>query len=288
MSYRRTRTIVTIAALALTAGCAGSPYEVSSSPKAFLPQLAQAPQPKGLTTVMPDQALLQTPVGWRSAATLDGQVTGSIIGKNFAFETGETMPVASVRGTSSAQFPLGTVALCGTPHVNAAKILLAASTLGITSMFNRTGNNWQVCLLDTDHDSRVEQAILAGVKSEKDAVLVKISPEPYRLVRNAAMPGESEARIVYRGKTGLTGGHVSFDLQVKENGQPLVFNNVRTSVDLGKLPQHVSLMGANFTVQSYNPADGSAVVDVERGFMPGTYGVETTYSTQYIPIYIRR
>jgi hypothetical protein len=117
---------------------------------------------------------------------------------------------------------------------------------------------------------------------------VTIAPVPYRLVADAVMPGESQARIVYRGKTGMIGGHVSFDLQVTENGQPLMFTNVRTQVDLEDLPKRVSLMGTEFTMQSYDPADGSAHVEVHRGFLPATYGLETYYTTQYIPIYVPR
>ena len=290
MSLYRFKLAAAFAALALTAGCGARPYSVSSSPKAFLPQRAAAPQPTGLRTVLPDQAVLATPVGWRSAAQLGGEVTGSIVGKTFAFEAGEALPLASVSGSAAGSLPFGTVALCGRPHVNAAKTLIAASTLGISSILNKTGFDWQVCLLDTDHDAKVEKAILVGVKSEADAAPVAITPVPYRLTANTLMPGESEARIVYRGKTGLAGGHVSFDLQVKEEGQALFFNNVRTKVDVQKLPQRVSLMGTEFTVRSYNPADGSAEVEIHRGFVPATYGVHTDYSTttRYIPIYMPR
>jgi hypothetical protein len=290
MSLSRFKVTAAAAVLALTAGCGARPYSVSASPKTFLPQQAAAPQPTGLRTVQPDQAVLATPVGWRSAAQLGGEVTGSIVGKTFAFEAGEALPLASVSGSARGNLPYGTVALCGRPHANAAKTLIAASTLGISSILNKTGFNWQVCLLDTDHDAKVEKAILVGVKSEADAAPVAIVPVPYRLTSNARMPGESEARIIYRGKTGLTGGHVSFDLQVKEEGQALFFDNVRTKVDVDKLPQRVSLMGTEFTVRSYNPADGSAVVEIHRGFVPATYGVHSSYSarTQYIPIYIPR
>lgn len=290
MSLSRFKVTAAAAVLALTAGCGARPYSVSASPKTFLPQQAAAPQPTGLRTVQPDQAVLATPVGWRSAAQLGGEVTGSIVGKTFAFEAGQALPLASVSGSARGNLPYGTVALCGRPHANAAKTLIAASTLGISSILNKTGFNWQVCLLDTDHDAKVEKAILVGVKSEADAAPVAIVPVPYRLTSNARMPGESEARIIYRGKTGLTGGHVSFDLQVKEEGQALFFDNVRTKVDVDKLPQRVSLMGTEFTVRSYNPADGSAVVEIHRGFVPATYGVHASYSarTQYIPIYIPR
>lgn len=276
------------ALVGLTAACAGSPYQVAPSATAFLPQEAANAQPSGLRAVLPGEALFTTPVGWRSAAQLDGDASGSIIGKDFLFEKGETLPVATITGTAAGGFARGTVALCGTPQVNAAKTLLAASTLGITSIFNRTGASWQVCLLDTDSDGRLDRAILAGVKKAADATPIAIEPVPYRLMTNAVMPGESQARIVYRGETGLIGGHVSFDLQVTENGQPLIFGNVRTKVDLDKLPQPGTLMGTQFTVLAYDPADGHVSVQVQRGFQPGNYGLHTSYTTQYIPIYIPR
>ena len=288
MSIARFRIAAVSALAALAAGCGAAPYYVSSSPKVFLPQQAVGPRPTGMRTVMPDESLFTTPVGWRSAATLSGTASGSVVSKEFVFEQGETLAVATITGTAASGFSKGTIALCGTPRVDTAKTLLAASTLGVTSLFNRTGASWQVRLLDTDGDARLEQAILAGVKSEKDAAPVAIEPVSYRLVTNAVMPGESDARIVYRGKTGLVGGHVSFDLQVTESGQSLVFTNVRTQVDLEDLPQRVSLMGTEFTVRSYDPANGSAEIEVHRGFVPATYGLETRYTTQYIPIYMPR
>ena len=44
----------------------------------------------------------------------------------------------------------------------------------------------------------------------------------------------------------------------------------------------------DITVKAYNPADGSVVVDAERGFQPGEYGITTTTTTTYIPIYVPR
>src|SRR3546814_11700164 len=77
----------------------------------------------------------------------------------------------------------------------------------------------------------------------------------------------------------MIGGHISFDLHVIESGTPLVFDNVRRKVDIKSLPQEVSLMGANLTVQSYDPATGKIKVDIANGFREGAYGLTTTTRT---------
>src|SRR3546814_1066354 len=78
----------------------------------------------------------------------------------------------------------------------------------------------------------------------------------------------------------MIGGHISFDLQVVESGTPLVFDNVRRKVDIKSLPQEVSLMGTNFTVQSYDPATGKIKVEIANGFREGDYGLTTTTRTR--------
>src|SRR3546814_2815443 len=63
---------------------------------------------------------------------------------------------------------------------------------------------------------------------------------------------------------------------------------VRRKVDIKSLPQEVLLMGANFTVQSYDPATGKIKADIANGFREGDYVLTTTTRTAYIPIYIPR
>ena len=59
-----------------------------------------------------------------------------------------------------------------------AKRLMLLSTLGMSSLFNRTGVDGKVCLIDPERDGSVEQAILSGIKSEKDAAPVSFKPVP--------------------------------------------------------------------------------------------------------------
>src|SRR3546814_5985472 len=108
---------------------------------------------------------------------------------------------------------------------------------------------------DWSSDVCSSDLILSGAKRAEDVAPVAISPVGYDTAFNDVMAGESIGRIIYRGKTGMIGGHISFDLQVVESGTPLVFDNVRRKVDIKSLPQEVSLMGTNFTVQSYDRSE---------------------------------
>lgn len=271
----------------VVSGCAAAPYYANPSPKAFLPQKGKQ-QALGETRLVPKQILMETPVGFREAARLESPVSVTLVGKTFAFAPGDVLAGATITGAASGQIPAGAKIMCGTPRVDVAKNLLSASTLGITSVLNRTGTSTQLCLIDAQGDGRAEQAILVGIKSLKDAAPVAIGAAAYAIVENEPMAGESVARIMYDGKPGKTGGGINFRLAVIEGGTPLFFNNTTTRVALKNLPQRVSLMGAAFTVKSYNPVDGSVIVDVERGLQDGNYGITTTTTTTYIPIYVPR
>ena len=273
-------------ALAL-AGCAASPYYATPSKKAFLPAEGK-PQRTGEVRLSPKDVLFETPVGYRVAARLTDPVTVDVIGKHYAFAAGELLVATELAGTAAAQVPAGSRVMCGTAQLHTAKNLVALATLGMSSVANRTGGSTQFCLIDSDRDEKVDKAILVGVKKAADAAPVTIAPARYTVVRDQPLDGESVARIVYDGKPGKLKGNVDFELKVVEGGSPLYFQNGRTRANIAKLPQQVELMGTVFTVKSYNPADGSVVVDAERGFQPGEYGITVTTTTTYIPIYVPR
>lgn len=242
----------------LAPGCSVPLYGVMQSQKAFLPAKGP-PQPRGELVVSPDQVVLQTPVGFRRSARLAGPTAFTIAGKKFALDPQTVLVAAGLRAPESARSLVGRQAYC-------------------------MGS--KVCLIDSDADNAFDTAIRPDAKKEAEAGPVAITPIGYEALTNEPMPGESYARIYYRGKTGLIGGRISFDLQVMEAGNRLHFDNVRTSVNLKELPKQVQLMGAIFTVQSYDPATGKVTLDVKRGFVEGEYGITVQTRTQYIPIYI--
>src|SRR3546814_8068136 len=92
---------------------------------------------------------------------------------------------------------------------------------------------------DWSSDVCSSDLILSGAKRAEDVAPVAISPVGYDTAFNDVMAGESIGRIIYRGKTGMIGGHISFDLQVDASGTPLVFDNVSRKVDIKSLPQEV-------------------------------------------------
>lgn len=276
-----------IALALLTAGCSGPHYGVDLTNKAFLPEKGKV-QPRGPAEFLPDATMFETPVGFRKAARLNEPVKLTLAGKDFSFAAGDQFAGANIYGKSASLIPRSAAIFCGNERMNAFKALTALSTLGVSSLLNRTGNSTQVCLIDSENDASFDKAILSGAKRAEDVVPVAISPVGYDTAFNDVMAGESIGRIIYRGKTGMIGGHISFDLQVIESGTPLVFDNVRSKVDIKALPQEVSLMGTKFTVKSYDPASGKIEVDVANGFREGDYGLTTTTRTSYIPIYIPR
>jgi hypothetical protein len=270
-----------------TAACSGPHYGVDLTDKAFLPGKGKV-QPLGPAEFLPDATMFETPVGFRRAAHLNAPVRLTLAGKDFRFAAGDQFAGANIYGRSASLVPQSAAVFCGNERMNAFKALTALSTLGVSSLLNRTGNSTQLCLIDSENDASFDKAILSGAKRAEDVAPVAISPVGYDTAFNDVMAGESIARIIYRGKTGMIGGHISFDLQVVESGTPLVFDNVRQKVDIKSLPHEVALMGTRFTVKSYDPASGRIEVDIANGFQEGNYGLTTTTRTSYIPIYIPR
>jgi len=272
---------------AALAGCAASPYWVDTASPAFLPEHG-APTSPGERKLLPDQLLFETPIGFSAAVEIAAPVDAQLLGKRYALPPKAQLAVARVSGEAAIALPRGARSACGNVNASLLKSTAALSTLGLSTLLSKTALQSRLCLVDEENDGLFDKAFVAGVRSMKDAAPVAITPVPYRNLFGEPMPGTSVARITYRGKTGLVGGHVSFDLTIIEAGQPLMFDNVRTQVSIKTLPQTVSLMGTSFTVKSYDPTDGHVMVDVHRGFLKGEYGITTTTSTTYIPIYVGR
>lgn len=276
------RTAVVVAMLATT-GCGASPYYAGEPQKAFLPTRGPV-QRLGEFRLMPGERLFETPVGFREAVTLDAGVGGTLLGKPFAMPAGGVLVRTFVAGQAAAGIPRSAVVLCGTATPGPGPSPLAAGLIGAAAGARSGG--MRVCLIDGEGDGRAERAFSLAAKRIEDAAPVAIEPAAYTQVSRHVMPGESAARLTYAGKPGKTGGSIGFDLSVVEEGRPLVFNNTRTAAKLADLPKRLEVMGAAFTVKSYDPADGSVVVAVERGFNELTYGLTMRTTTTYIPIHV--
>src|SRR3546814_12239530 len=109
--------------------------------------------------------------------------------------------------------------------MNEFKALTAFSTLGVTSLLNRTGNSTQVCLIDSENDASFDKAILSGPKRAEDVAPVAISPVGYDTAFNDVMAAERIGRMIYSGQHGMTGGPISLHLHAILIGTPRRFIN---------------------------------------------------------------
>lgn len=271
------------AAAALT-GASG--YSVAPTKKMVLPP-AQPVEAGQEVTLKPGDVLLRNPVGYSQAATLEEDVSIGIAGKSATLVKGSVLMVAMVGGEASTNLVRGASVFCTEAQTDSAKAFASLLTLGLAGNLRSVGMTTQFCLVDSEGDGKVDEAFLAGTKNAEDQKPVQLTPTAITVGRGVPMPGESEARIRYRGPVGIT-GNLGFDLEVVENGKPLSYNNRRSLVKKGQLPADMTIFRSKFTVLSYDAATKEARIRLASGIGVGTYGITTTYSTQYIPIYIPR
>src|SRR3546814_6722266 len=82
----------------------------------------------------------------------------TLAGKDFTFATGDQFAGASIYGKSASLIPRSAAIFCGNERMNAFKALTAFSTLGVSSLLNRTGNSTQVCLIDSENDASFDRS----------------------------------------------------------------------------------------------------------------------------------
>jgi hypothetical protein len=240
-------------------------------------------------TVKKGEVFYARPVGKAWTAELGGDLTLNIAGKSATLPKGTQLNVArSVGGKAAAQ--LGDSAVFCAPlekNWNAAKGIANLLTLSLFASSQRTDVFTQFCLVDTDLDKMVDKAFLAGAKKKEDLQPVEIAPTPIAVGRDVPLPGESEIRLRFAGGVGIL-GNLGVDLEVIEEGERLQYGNGRTLFSKGKLPKDVNVFGASFTVLSYDPKSKEARIRWKNGFPNMEYGITTTTTTTYIPIYISR
>ena len=230
------------------------------------------------------------PVGRSFMAVLGGDLALNIAGKSATLPKGTQLNVArAVGGEAGRRIEDEALVVCATAENgwNAAKGIANLLTLSLFARGQRTDSFTQFCLVDTERDGMADKAFLAGAKKAEDLEPLAIEPTPVSIARDVALPGESEARLRFAGGVGIL-GNLGFDLEVVEEGRRLVYSNGRTLVPKSKLPKDVTIFGAAFTVLSYDSEKKEARIRWQSGFRPSEYGISTTTTTTYIPIYIPR
>jgi hypothetical protein len=268
---------------------AASGYEVTPSKNRILPgedKIARGDE----ITVHKGEIFYARPVGRSFTAVLGGDLVLSIAGKSATLPKGTQLNVArAVGGDAGRQLDGKARVFCAPTQKdwNAAKGIANLLTLTAFAHGQRTDVFTQFCLVDSEGDGMADKAFLAGAKRAEDLQPVEIRPTPVAVERNVKLPGQSEARLRFIGGAGIF-GDIGFDIEVVEEGRLLSYSNGRTTVPKGKLPRDVSIFGASFTVLSYDKEKKEARIRWNRGFLPVEYGVTTTSTTTYVPIFIRR
>jgi hypothetical protein len=241
-------------------------------------------------TVRKGEIFYSRPVGRAFMAILGGELKLTIAGKSVTLPAGTQLNVAhGVAGKAAGQLDNPARVYC-TPtkgNWNMAKGVANLLTLSLFARSQRTEAFTQFCVVDSEGDSMVDKAFLAGARKKEDLEPVTIEPTPISVSEDVPLPGESEARLRFAGGVGIL-GNLGIDLEVVEEGRRLTYSNGRILLKKSKLPRDVDIFGASFTVLSYDDETKEARIRWNSGFHPAEYGITTTTTTTYIPVYIPR
>lgn len=226
------------------------------------------------------------PVGQARVGVIGSDIAIAIADQTATIAKGTVLNSAvSVEGTAAGQIDGMGMVFCSEPKIDSMKQVLSGMTLGLASLGQRVGWNTQFCFVDSDGDGFLDQAFLVGAKKSNDLKPILIAPTPVELVLNKPLPGESEARLRFIGSNWH--GRPCFQLDVLESGKRLDYSNGNFCPDPEKLPQEVQLFGSSFTVTAYDRNAKQVHLTWHHGFGTPTYGISTTTSYTYIPIYTR-
>lgn len=268
---------------------AASGYYVTPSKNRILP-VEDKLVPGSEFTVRKGEVFYSRPVGRAFMAVLGGDLKLTIAGKTATLPAGTQLNVARrVAGEAADRLDSPARVYC-TPtksNWNMAKGVANLLTLSLFARSQRTDVFTQFCVVDSEGDSMVDKAFLAGARKQEDLQPVTIEPTPIAVSSDVPLPGESEARLRFAGGVGITGRNLGVDIEVVEEGKRLAYSNGRTYISK-KLPRDVEIFGASFTVLSYDSEKKEARIRWNRGFNPSEYGITTTTTTTYIPVYVPR
>lgn len=225
------------------------------------------------------------PVGQQAQAALGDDLQLIVDGENLSLKAGTLLrPARQVTGSAGTALKSADV-YCAPLASELGKNKRPGGALGALLVGRVVPANPRICLVDGNRDGKVEQAFLLETRLDDERGLHDIPPIPVTITHDVPLPGESEIRLRFAGQVGLV-GNLGFDLEVVESSRPLTFSNGRTVISAGRLPTDVTIMGARFTVLSYDREAKTARIRWLEGFAPGAYGVETVRTTTYVPIYI--
>ncbi|MEO8722346.1 MAG: hypothetical protein ABI395_02325 [Sphingobium sp.] len=219
------------------------------------------------------------PLGRSHVASLASEVQFSFLGQNIMVQPDEQLIQSQVWGTTAGQLSDNDKLYCSKAVQTGKKRTVGLSEIGAVGMdldaiaklrYVRT----QTCLIDDDGDGTVDRAFVADTSNRETALPVKIAPTSIVALGVVRMPGESEARMIFNGASGLF-GTMTVSFQIVEEGKILSFGNGIMDFGPNSFPHAVEISGGKFTILSYDPRQKVAQIRVDKQFTGGDYAIHT-------------
>lgn len=253
-----------LAALALA--LAAAPAAAVAEPYAAQAPAVQLVQPNSGPRIARSyrvgETILQLPILWASAATLDQATAIDVDGASVP------LPV----GTVLAQQPLqqaggATLRAYCTPRRAAERAtdhgLLAAPLFRMTLRpLLRSTTDRQLCLIDSDGDGQADQGLAIGDGSPEARTPHAVTPVALNAAPLVPVSSEDQVRIVLKG-VGRRGTSAEFEIVVEQQGRRRAFQTISgpwgsserlPRVTIGRSPPTAaSLLAAEFTILAADP-----------------------------------
>lgn len=232
-----------------------------------------------IVTVKKGDVFHRQHLGRSNAAHLDSTVTFYFLGQAASIQKGEQLIKSSASGVSAGQIQASDILYCTAAKRTGKKRVVGVSEVNaVRGDFDAIAKlrhvQTQTCVIDVGGDGFVENAFVADTSNRELIAPVSITPTKVEQLGLVAMPGESEARVVFDGPVGIL-GNMSVSLQLIEEGKPLAFDNGQRLFNGSTLPRTVEMLGGSFTVLSYDSKTKSGQIRIDRAFAASPYGIHT-------------
>ena len=241
----------------------GSDYKVGPAPLPLLPGRT----PAGEQLARPGDVVAQSLFGRAETILLVDPIALDRLGQKRNFTKETVLESASVPGVPGDP----PVLFCeGEQEPSLAKAMVGSMAFGMVGVLRPTRLVTRYCLYDTDHDEKLDHAILIGAKGDSGHAPFVIPPARYGLITGMLLGGGSELRLRYAGNAGEKDS-VSFDTEATIFGMARPLQGARHAIPIAKLPAYAIIEGAVVTVLGYDPETRIARVRIDRDLAPGHF-----------------
>ncbi|MHB9881009.1 hypothetical protein ACSMXM_15295 [Pacificimonas sp. ICDLI1SI03] len=281
MSKRRFgRALLATTCFCLLMGAKG--YEAQELGNRILPPLDTAALASSVRVKKGD-TVLQQQIVKAATAFLGQKITLSISGDKVTIEADEPLEPVALGGSAAVGLPSGTSVLCASSKESefefANKAFAESLLFGVFKNAPRNAMLSRVCLIDSDGDSQVDHAIMAGANRDADLIPLPIEPTRYSMRTNIPFPEESSVsiKLAQARSKGFT-----LEMSVVVNGEVFRLAEPRIKIKAADLPKTVEIEGARIEISSYDPASRSATLKIDEPFPEGAYLFEERPQLIYV------